>query len=413
MSSSATVTHRGKPLTAIAVKKLKPRADRYEVGDPGSRGLRLVVFPSGAKSFILRYRFGRTPKKLTIGPVEIGLAAARVEASKAHYELTQNHDPADAKRAAKEAQRLAALAVQDTFYSVAERYLELEGPKLRSLGMLRQRLVPIYKALGARLIAAIKRSEIVNLLDCIEAERGPAAAHAAFAIIRRVMSWHAARSDDFRSPVVRGMGRVSVKERARSRILSDDEIRRVWKAAEELGPFGHCVQFLLLTGARRTEASHMRHAELTGSEWLLPATRNKTKVELQRPLSVATMAVIAKMPKVSDTFVFSADGVHPLSDRVRPKKQLDAASGTSGWRLHDLRRTARSLMSRAGVPSDHAERALGHVIGGVRGVYDRHRYQAEMLAAYEALAAQIGRIINPQENVVALRVAHPPSKLEL
>jgi integrase len=157
----------------------------------------------------------------------------------------------------------------------------------------------------------------------------------------------------------------------------------------------------------------MRHAELTGSEWLLPATRNKTKVELQRPLSVATMAVIAKMPKVSDTFVFSADGVHPLSDRVRPKKQLDAASGTSGWRLHDLRRTARSLMSRAGVPSDHAERALGHVIGGVRGVYDRHRYQAEMLAAYEALAAQIGRIINPQENVVALRVAHPPSKLEL
>jgi hypothetical protein len=60
-------------------------------------------------------------------------------------------------------------------------------------------------------------------------------------------------------------------------------------------------------------------------------------------------------------------------------------------------------MSRAGVQSDIAERCLGHVIGGVRGIYDRHRYLEEMRHAYEALAAQIERIVNPQPNVVAVR----------
>jgi integrase len=74
------------------------------------------------------------------------------------------------------------------------------------------------------------------------------------------------------------------------------------------------------------------------------------------------------------------------------------------WTLHDLRRTARSLMSRASVPSDHAERCLGHVLPGIRGTYDRHEYLAEKRHAFAALAALVERIVNPPTaNVVALR----------
>jgi integrase len=98
------------------------------------------------------------------------------------------------------------------------------------------------------------------------------------------------------------------------------------------------------------------------------------------------------------------DGRKPISSLSLFKRQLDAASGTEGWTLHDLRRTARSLMSRAGVPTDHAERCLGHVIGGVRGVYDRHEYHAEKQQAFEALAALIERIVTgAQAGVVQLR----------
>ncbi len=216
------------------------------------------------------------------------------------------------------------------------------------------------------------------------------------------MNWHAARSDDFRSPIVRGMARTEV---ARERILNDDELRAVWKATSqgEVSPvFAAYVRFLLLTAARRNEAGKMTWAEITGTEWKLPALRNKTGVELVRPLSGAAQAILAGRPRVGE-FVFSRKGKGSIGGLSQLKAQLDYACGTSGWTLHDLRRTARSLMSRAGVPSDHAERCLGHVIGGVRGVYDRHAYRDEMLIAYEKLAALIEGIVDPQDRVVAMR----------
>jgi integrase len=404
-SASPAAKSQRKALTAIAIEKLRPRPYRYEIGDPGARGLRVVVHQSGHKSFILRYRFSGKPQKLTIGSTLIGLAAARASAAKAIYEITQGRDPAAAKRATKEEQKLAALAVVDTFKAVAERFLKLEGSKLRSADMLRKTLERlVHKALGDRPIADIKRSEIVRLLDSIEEKRGPVAAQSALAVVRRIMSWHAARSDDFRSPVVRGMARVSIKARSRTRVLTDDEIQKIWKAAEDAGPFGRAVQVLLLTGARRTEVTHMRWSELSGSDWLLPPERNKAKHPLLRPLSAAALEVIAKTLRTSDTHVFCANGVHPFSGYTRPKEKLDAASGVTGWRLHDLRRTTRSLLARAGVASEVAEQCLGHVLGGVEGTYNRHGYHSEKRRAYEALAALIERIVNPPaDNVVSMR----------
>ena len=94
--------------------------------------------------------------------------------------------------------------------------------------------------------------------------------------------------------------------------------------------------------------------------------------------------------------MFQADGRKVVANVGQMKAEFDKLCGVSGWTLHDLRRTARSLMSRAGVSDHHAERCLGHVIGGVKGVYDRHKYQAEMLHAYEALAALIRNITEPE-----------------
>jgi integrase len=405
MTSTLTVKQQGgeglrpprpRKLTAIAIEKLQPKPFRYEVGDPGTQGLRVQVQPSGHKSFIMRYRLLGKPQKLTLGSVAMGLAAARKLAADAVLTLSQGGDPGAAKREAKAEKLRAALAEKDTFFSVSERFLKVEGPKLRSVNVRRQQLERlIYPAIGVRPIADIKRSEIVRLLDKIETTNGPAMAQAVLSIIRRTMGWHAARSDDFRSPVVRGMGRVNAKERARERTLTDDEIRRVWKAAAGFeGPEGHFIHFLLLTGARRNEVAGLRFDELSGSDWLLPAARNKTKTDLLRPLSAAALEVIAKVPRVSGTYVFST-GTRPLEGFSRFKRRLDAASGVTGWRLHDLRRSARSLMSRAGVASEHAERVLGHVVGGVKGIYDRHSYFNEKKRALEALAAEIERIINP------------------
>ena len=197
----------------------------------------------------------------------------------------------------------------------------------------------------------------------------------------KIMNWYASRSDEFRSPIVVGEWQgLSPRERARERTLTDDGIRAVWANAN--GPFGAMVRFILLTACKRNEASDMVRGEIDGRDWTLPKERNKAKVDLLRPLSQAALAVLPE----GNGFIFSPDRTKPFSTFSRSKRALDMASGTSGWTLHDCRRTARSLMSRAGVPSDHAERCLGHVIGGVRGIYDRHEYYDEKLKAFEAFS---------------------------
>ena len=156
--------------------------------------------------------------------------------------------------------------------------------------------------------------------------------------------------------------------------------------------FGALVRFLLLTAARRGEATGLLWSEISDGVWTLPSAKNKTGEVLVRPLSRAAQDVLASLPRIGD-HVFTRSGTGPIGGLNECKKDLSYASGIEGWRLHDCRRTSRSLMSRAGVPSDHAEHCLGHVIGGVRGIYDRHKYLDEKRIAFEKLAALIAEIV--------------------
>ena len=97
-------------------------------------------------------------------------------------------------------------------------------------------------------------------------------------------------------------------------------------------------------------------------------------MDLLRPLPPAALAVIGKQPEAGE-FVFPSIVGGALCVSGSLKGALSGHRSMDQYTLHDLRRTARSLMSRAGVPTDHAERCLGHVIGGVRGVYDRYEYR--------------------------------------
>ena len=262
----------------------------------------------------------------------------------------------------------------------------------------------VFPTFGPRPIDSITRSDIVRLLDQIEDENGPVMANEVLGNISRVFDWHATRSDTFRSPVVKGMNRAGAQ--ARSRILSDEELRAVWRAfGEYQHPFGALLRFILLTATRRNEALYATRAEIVGAEWTIPAARYKTKIDHVIPLSQAAQSALSHMgvPGEAGGWLFSANGRQVIGSHSRHKAAIDQASGVTNWVIHDLRRTARSLMSRAGVQADHAERCLGHVIGGVRGVYDRHEYLEEKRLAFESLASLVDRIVDPQANVVPLR----------
>jgi integrase len=256
--------------------------------------------------------------------------------------------------------------------------------------------------LGDRPIADILRLDIVHLLDGIEDERGPARANEVLAIVRKIFNWHAVRSDTFRTPIVPGMAREQQGER--TRILTDEELQRVWTTAETYpGPWGQLVRFLLLTACRRGEAAGALWSEISDGLWTIPAERYKTGTAVTLPLSSAATKVLATLPRfASSDFVFTINGRSAVAGFSAFKLRFDVVSGVKDYTIHDLRRTSRSLLSRAGVSPDVAERCLGHLIGGVRGTYDRHKYLEEMRHAFEALASLIDRIVHPQENILAM-----------
>jgi integrase len=389
--------------------KAEAGAERTIYWDERQPGFGLMVTSAGAKSFVCQYRAGGISRRMTIKEV-LSVEAARKLAKRFLGQAAEGKDPL-AERRKQEGE------AENSLKAICEEYLKREAKNLRTVDHRKAELERlIYPSLGARQIDTIKRSEIVRMLDKIAdgelkdkngrtIDGGPVQADRTLALVRRIMNWHATRSDDFRSPIVRGMSRTKPGDRARDRVLSDDEIRALWKTAEQGRVFDRYLQFVFLTATRRNEASEATRKEISGATWTIPGERYKTGIEFAVPLSSAAVAILDKVPAIKGCeYIFTTDGKNPISGWTKFKADFDKRSGVTNWTLHDLRRTARSLMSRAVVPTDHAERCLGHVIAGVRGVYDRHEYFEEKKQAFEKLASQIDRILHPVDNVVPFAV---------
>ena len=256
--------------------------------------------------------------------------------------------------------------------------------------------------LGTWQIDEVRRVDLARVLRKIGQDNGPAAADHTLGIIRAVLNWHALNDENYRPPSLRELTLTPDEQKSRTRFLSHPEIRSLWKA-KIAAPWGPFSKFLLLTACRRSEAAEATWGEIRDGTWIIPASRYKTKTEMRFPLSRAALDVLASLPRIHGSdFIFTTDGTRPLSAFTEGKQNIDKASRVVGWTFHDLRRTARTLLSEIRVDPDVAERCLGHKIAGIRGTYDIHKYESEMLHAFEALATQIERVANPQENVVVM-----------
>jgi integrase len=375
---------------------------------------------SGAATYGFRYRDKSTGKQRWVG---LGLHGAitadeaRILAKKRAGEVADARDPVAEQEESRAAARVAKAADANTVDAILDKFEARYSNKLRSGDQIKRAFsVYVRPRIGAKSIYDLKRRDVVEMLDAIEDENGPVMADRVLAHVRKAFNWWMVQDEDFKSPIVRGMARTKPKERSRDRILADAEIRDVWAALDLVdGPacYPAYVKTLLLTATRRNEASDMESKEIKDGVWVIPAARYKNKKDHVIPLS----AMAAENLPKGTGFIFSTtDGKKPFSGFSKSKAELDRqiakirkAAGKPKmprWTLHDLRRTGRTLMSRAGVPEDHAERALGHLIGGVRGTYDRWAYLDEKRKAFEALAGLVALILNPPVgNVVKLERA--------
>jgi integrase len=379
---------------------------------------------NGAVTYGFRYRPKDGPTKqrwLALGRHgNITADEARVLAKKRAGEVADARDPVAEEKTRQLEKQTQSLTAKNTLNAVLDAFVARHVKQLRS-GYQIERAFDVYvrPRMGKRSIYDLKRRDIVEMLDAIEDENGPVMADRVLAHVRSAFNWQASRDDQFSPPLVRGMARTKPTERARTRALADDEICSLWSAlgSDKISlPFSRVVRVLLLTAQRRNEVGLMHAEELDIDTWIIPAERYKTGIPNVVPL---TDEVLRWIGNRQSGFKFSSNGgKRAFNGYSKAKSELDRLIGQQRkkaklkvmppWVLHDLRRTARSLMARAGVSSDVGEIVLGHKIPGVRGVYDRHTYAAEKRDALEKLGALVGRILASGTDSVGKIKAHLP-----
>jgi integrase len=361
-------------------------------------GLSLVLSVSygGSKTWrVLTYDANGKPKYKTLGkyggPDGVSLADA-MKMAKEYF-----HDP----------EAMEAQAKVGTFKDVAEnwlrRYVAEKG--LRTRPEIERCLAKyVYPQWDEMPFLDIKRRHVNELLDTIADQHGRTQADQVLSILRRIMEWQQTRDENYTSPIVRGMHRDKrdASDRARKQILTDAEIQKLWTVD---GPFGAFLQLCLLTAQRKEKVLSMKRTDIDiEAVWTITsAAREKGNAGALKLPKMAIEIIQAQHRIAGNDFIFAGRNGKPIEVDWR-KEKLDAELNfEQPWVIHDLRRTARSLMSRAGVSSEVAERVLGHTIAGVEGIYNRHAYTDEKAKALKNLASLIEHILNPTDNVIPLR----------
>jgi len=414
------VENMAKALTVRTIDTLATPEARREVPDGLLRGLYLVLQPSGARSWAVRYRNAvGTPRKHTLGTYPaIDLRSARELAQQALIEVAKGSDPASDRKAARTGAKVPT--DRDLVEKVAEQFIERYAkantkswPEAKRI--LDREVVAVWRG---RHLAAIGRADVHELLDGVVDRGSPVMANRVLAALRKLCAWSVDRGIIAASPCS-GI-KAPTAERSRDRVLSDDELRGVWTACDGIGwPFRDLVKLLLFTGQRRDEIGKMRWSELDldGKTWTLPRERAKNGVAHVVPLSAPVLAIITALPRIgASDIVFSVTGKTAVSGFSGAKERIDLLLAKSlgqpapAWVFHDLRRTAATGMARLGVALPTIEKVLNHTsgsFGGIVGTYQKHSYSDEKRRALDAWGAFVERLVSaePGANVVALKAA--------
>jgi integrase len=369
------------------IAKLPRKNKRYTLPDPELIGHYLRIPPRASRAPIAFTVVARDPngkqKWVTLGGANaLGVDQARSLAR-------------EALRHIKAGKRTSEPG-KPTVRGVTEQWIER---RVRSNGFRTSREIErivnryILPHIGDRAIADVRRIDVAELLDRIEDDHGKPTAEAVLTVYRAVSRWLQLRDENYNPPLTAGMSRLPKAEARRTRILAEDEIRAVWHAP---GRFGDFARLLLLTAQRREKLLTLRWDDLDAhGVWTIRTEpREKGNPGKLKLPSIARDLIRAQPRFVDNTHVFAGRNGLPKATLAagQYKAEFDRLCGVTGWRLHDLRRTARSLMSRAGVQTEIAEMVLGHARDELLQTYDRHSYDTEKAAALEKLAALIKQI---------------------
>ena len=339
-----------RPLNATIVENHRAEPSRrVEVPDGAIVGLYLVVQPSGAKSWAVRYRAAGQSRKVTLGPYpRLSLKEARESARETLRIASEGGDPAGDRVTLAKLKGTPIKVTRNTFEAVLDRFIASQKRKgRRSVDEMRRILEKDALAhWRGRAIESITPADVVERVEAIVGRGKPVAASRFRAWCSKLFSY-AVQSQLRQDNPAKGIeDPTTPRSLRRDRRLNDEELVQVWRAARELGyPFGPLVQLLILTGQRLREVAEARWSEfdLNRAQWNIPGTRAKNGAEHIVALSEPVLAVLAAIPRIGRSpYLFTTTGASPVSGFSKGKARLDRMIARSNW---DATRTVAATRS--------------------------------------------------------------------
>ena len=365
-----------RPLTELAIKKAAKTTARYDIFDASVRGLGVRIAPSGTKSWFIMRRFNGKMLRTTFGRYpEVGLADARLRAPEVLLKMSKGNTSQGS----------------DAFDTIAAEWIKRDQSKNKSVEQvktaIKRHVSPVF---SGRKLDEIKKQDIIKLIDQITDGGSPVAANRILAFLKRFFNWCVERDILEVSPAL--SIKANTGEISRDRVLDVGELLSLWTTEGNLNyPWGAILKLLMLTGARLKEVSEVTWDEISLEEqiWSIPSSRTKNSRPHQIHLSTQAIQILRSLPSVKDqSFLFSTNGVRPVSGFSKAKKRIDLLSGVDNWRFHDLRRSfATHTTEKLEVPPVIIDKILNHVSGAVKGVaaiYQRGEYLEQRREALQA-----------------------------
>lgn len=354
--------------------------------DAELKGFGIKVTPKGRKVFIVQYRpkgHKGAARKYTIGVFGAWtVQQARDRAREVLVSGSQGHDVGSIEQAQR--QKSSSDKINDLVLQFLEKYASQNRTEAETKRIFNNDVVPV---IGKKSIHVITKHELISIVEGIKVRGAPIMANRTLAALKKFFNWCVSRAIIDKSPAD-GIAAV-VKEKSRERVLDDNEINSIFSATRKMGyPFGSIVQLLFLTAQRRDEVAQMRWSEIdfTTATWSIPASRAKNGKSHDVHLSPCAVDILQSQSRIliadgmESDFVFTTTGTTAFSGFSKAKKALDQLAGVSEWRLHDIRRTVITAMSRLRVQPHVTEAILNHksgVISGVAAVYHKHQFLDE------------------------------------
>ncbi len=374
------------------VRRTKAADGRLDIWDIFLPGFGVRIAPGGRRTWQIIRRGSR--RKIGVFDPE-GQAGLNTKQARAlARELLADDGPAEPR----------------TFAEVVEAFLAhgrtRKGRELRqvTLDQYRRNFRTYASKFDHRAFRDIARRDVAQRLSEIAVTSGPATAALVRAMLARLWAYGVEVGEVSHS-VVAGTPGYEVPKR--TRVLNDNELRRIWAATEYPIDYHVIIRLLLLTGCRRAEIGGLRQSELVDGELRLPGTRTKNHAPLVLPLPHQALAeldrwraVVAETTRVQTLhrdLLFGQNADRGFVDWADAKQRLDDQLAEQGpmvdWNVHDIRRTIETRLAMLGVQKEVGSRLLNHAINAVTATYDRHDYQHEKAAALQLWADELDRIV--------------------